>query len=508
MKSIVILYESKSEYAEEKVFDNKSALEKTYAWAQKFASDDCIIKLTSSDSVCQLLEKMSALASEKKADYIIFAYDDLPFISQSITNNLIEQHVKYHSEYTFSDGYPSGFAPEIIDSQAVNIMAKLAAGNLKEAGAKPLTREGLYAFVKNDINAFEVETLIAAHDWRLYRFAFNTGTKRDFLSSLALEKEAKASGIDIDNPDCLAELAASSVSVLKTLPAFYTIEICNQTKNPAIYNPLSCQNYKIEEKKMSFESFSSLIDNISDFSDDAVIALSLNGEAFLHPDIIKFAECVLEKAELSLFIESDGLNLTENFCSALKNIVEKAPKSCKNPYPKLMLALQLDSFSEEGYIKVHPAACQGDYNKAVQTTINLAQLFPGAVYPQFVRMNENEEELEAFFRFWSEKTSPTGGNCLIQKYDDIAGLLPPRKPADLAPLNRFVCWHLRRDMTILANGDFVCCKACMFEKPLANVFDEDLEAAWHKTDDLLSLHIENKLNEKCGKCDEFYTFNF
>jgi hypothetical protein len=55
-------------------------------------------------------------------------------------------------------------------------------------------------------------------------------------------------------------------------------------------------------------------------------------------------------------------------------------------------------------------------------------------------MNENEEHLEDFYRIWSEQ----GAQVIVQKYDSYAGFLPERQPADLSPLNRFRCWHLKR----------------------------------------------------------------
>ena len=95
-----------------------------------------------------------------------------------------------------------------------------------------------------------------------------------------------------------------------------------------------------------------------------------------------------------------------------------------------------------------------------------------------------------------------------KKYDDFAGLLPPCKPADLSPLERDPCWHLRRDLTILSNGEVPSCRACVLSGSLGNVFTENLEDIWHKSDDLLKNHIDKKYCEKCEKCDEWYTFNF
>jgi len=160
------------------------------------------------------------------------------------------------------------------------------------------------------------------------------------------------------------------------------------------------------------------------------------------------------------------------------------------------------------YVKLHEGAKEGDFQKVFENVSLLQAAIPGMVYPQFVRINENEEELESFFRFWNEKTNPAGGNFIIQKYDDFAGLLPSRKPADLSPVERIPCWHLRRDMTILSNGDVPSCRTYLFAGITGNVFEDSLEKIWHKTDEVLQKHIEKQYINKCERCDEFYTYNF
>ena len=114
-------------------------------------------------------------------------------------------------------------------------------------------------------------------------------------------------------------------------------------------------------------------------------------------------------------------------------------------------------------------------------------------------MNENEEELEGFFRYWKEKTNASGGEFIIQKYDDFAKLLPSEKPADLSPIERNVCWHLRRDMNILTNGDVVLCREYVLDNVIGNVFKDDLETIWKQMDKALISQLEGKTDKKCGK---------
>ena len=112
-----------------------------------------------------------------------------------------------------------------------------------------------------------------------------------------------------------------------------------------------------------------------------------------------------------------------------------------------------------------------------------------------MRTKINEEQLENFYH--SNKNS----GMIIQKYDDFAGLLPDNKVTDLSPVIRNPCWHQRRDMTILFDGNVPCCREYILDGVVGNVFSESLVSVWEKGRDMV-------YTDKCRSCDEYYTFNF
>lgn len=177
-----------------------------------------------------------------------------------------------------------------------------------------------------------------------------------------------------------------------------------------------------------------------------------------------------------MLVETDGTLVTETLADkilvALKNAPARAVKKSAVTW-----IVMLDAFSEEKYSSIRHG---GNFAAAVNAVQILGRRFPSCVYPQFTRVNENEDELEKFYRFWHEKDSPSGGKLIVKKYDSCCAVLPDRKPADLSPLERCPCWHLRRDMIVLCDGSVPLCQECIGEEPAGNVFEEGVQSVWNK----------------------------
>jgi len=517
MKCIVILFDDENFYENQKLTADKTACDLTKAWAdslvaEKKAETVKVIKKSACKTVTDLLVTLKTEADKADADAIIYSYADVPFINKKITDEILESHFEYKNEYTFADGYPYGFAPEVLDKGLCGILAEISKTTQAAFGAKKVERDSIWELLKTDINSFEVESVLADEDFRLLRYSFDCASKLNFLCCKNLAKQV-GEKTDFSNLDAneVSSKASENPEVLKTVPSFYNIQLCDSINVESIYSPYATaytskfgKSPLSTESKMSFENCSKLIEQIAQFSEKAVISFSLFGEALNYPDLLKLIEKVLSYDGLSVFIETDGLKVTEEFCSKLKSIVENTSERT-NGYNKVMVAVTVDAFTAETYKTVHKEDC---FAKAVAAISLLSSAIPGKVYPQFTRMNCNEAELESFYRYWSEKANASGGELIIQKYDDFCGALPACKPADLSPVDRNVCWHLRRDLAILSNGDVIPCREYVFEKVVGNVFTDGLEKVWSKLNDELKNQINKNYCNKCGKCDEYYTFQF
>lgn len=515
MKTLVILFaDFRSLHIFDKLFAGKSAIERSIDWADSvcnktdgeivlFCSEqikaECSsviaeskknVSIFSSEkwSVSELFTKFDSAAKEYKADTIVFAWADCPFLNLSVTEELFSTHKESMAEYTFADGYPDGLCPEVLDAGSCAILAELSKNQKADVGAQNITRTSVFDLIKTDINSFEVETLVAEEDARLFRINFNCGTKANAQSCEAVFID----GIDQKNIDEISETACKNVSVLKTVPGYYNLQITDKCSSVKIYKPEDMESPD-GTRFMSLEDFKEIIKKISLFSESAVVSLSAWGEACLHPDFVDMVKIVLSEPGLSVLIEGDCKNVTEEMCVSIKDYVDSVPERIDggSTVSKIMWIVTLDSVN------------------ASQAEVQLLQkYFAGNVYPQFVRMNENESELESFYRFWSAKDSPSKGNLIIQKYDNLCGTLPDRKPADLSPLERNACWHIRRDMTILVDGAVPFCRGHLKSNVLGNAFKDDLCEIWKKLDGEVKNHLDNKYCGKCGTCDEYYTFNF
>lgn len=478
--------------------------------------------------------EIAAACARFKADYAVYAWADCPFLNASLTKELLSLHTTYKAEYTFADGFAYGLAPEVIDKGAAGIIATLGKESQKTAGSKPAGRDALFAIMSGDINSFEIETHIADKDYRMLRLSFDCGSKATALGCTRLYAALKDSALGAqDGADApfvpqsvafvdeyaLSDLAASRADVLQTLPAFYNVQIASRYKHQYVYSPypLLCA---AREKQgcealsdMPFERFSALVAAIASTSENAVVSLSLYGEPLLHPRFVDCVAEVLRYPQLSVFIETDGTLVTESLAERLAALGGGSSADAR-----IMWCVLLDAADAPLYAYMHgisdAAAAASDFAAAHEAVALLSRYFPHNVYPQLTRMKANESQLEAFYRYWKKNDGPSLGELIIQKYDHCCKSLPDEKSADLSPVERFPCWHLRRDLCVLADGSVLPCRSALTATPVGNVFDESIETVWSRFSPAVQKQIEGVYDgvsgepNACKVCDEYYTFNF
>jgi spiro-SPASM protein len=431
------------------------------------------------EGASDLLGALSRLS--EGADNLFYFFADCPLLDSGLASRMLGNHRKYYADYTFADGYPLGLAVEILRPGALPALAELAA-KCPEVPASD--RGAVFEVLKKDINSFDVETELAPEDLRLLRLSLSCDTKRNHL---LLTRLLETGAVDAASA---CRLVQEKPELLRTLPAFYSIQIVAGCPQLCAYCPYPRFGIQRTGKQgeMELGRFAALADRIREFSGDAVLSVSLWGEPAYHSRFPELAAAVRERG-LRLIVESSGVGWEPGVFSQVAS------------GPGIEWIVSLDADGPELY-----RALRGEgYEEALRAIDLLAARFPSQVHVQAVRMKENEERLEDFYRAWKART----GKVIIQKYDHFCGLLPDRRVADLSPLKRFPCWHLKRDLAVLLDGRVPLCREDVgLRHPLGNLFEEDLAAIWERGQQPYLGHLRREYPELCAGCDEYYTFNF
>jgi spiro-SPASM protein len=429
--------------------------------------------------VADLLGALSRLA--EGADHLFYFFADCPLLDSGLASRLLENHRKYYADYTFADGYPLGLAVEILRPGVLPVLAELGKSCPEVQAAD---RGAVFEVVKKDINAFDVETELAPADLRLLRLSLSSDTRRNHL---LLTRLLEAGAADAESA---CRLVQEKPELLRSLPAFYSIQIvagCPQLCSYCPYPKFGIQRTG-KQGEMELERFAGLADKIRAFSGDAVLSVSLWGEPAYYSRFPELAAAVRERG-LRLIVETSGVGWDPGVLGEI------------TAGPGIEWIVSLDADSPELY-----QALRGEgYQEALRAIDLLAARFPSQVHVQAVRMKENEERLEDFYRAWKART----GKVIIQKYDHFSGLLPDRRVADLSPLKRFPCWHLKRDLAVLLDGRVPLCREDVhLRHPLGNLFEEELAEVWARGERWYRDHLRQEYPSLCAGCDEYYTYNF
>lgn len=505
METLAIINATRvNEFATRALAGGQSALDRILGFARSSCGSDNNLLVLASPSTPELpcgmvrkpqwtmhdvlSEAAEFAAARPKAQTVLYLQADSPFIDEALTTTLLELHRRYRAEYTFADGYPPGFAPELIATKVLPNLVELA-GRFDV----PADRDGLFAVIQKDINSYDIETHLSPVDMRAYRFSPVCDSKRNFMAAERLWQLGARSA-----DDALA-IIPRHPELLRTLPAFMWVQIAEACPQACSYCPYP---QMVGDPRgltgfMPLERFERLMLEAESLCDDLVVDVSLWGEPSLHPDFEGIVAAVLSRPRFTLIVETSGIGwkprLAETMASKAGNRVQ--------------WVVSLDDADEEGYGRLRG---EGKDDASAFAERMLAAT-PGNVHIQAVRMKENEPRLEAFYRGWKKR----GDKVIIQKYDSFAGSLPDRQVADLSPLDRLPCRHLARDMAVLLDGSVPPCKHCLindagklvYAENLGNVFSDGLEILWNRVGAWYERHQESDYPEPCGRCDEYHTFN-
>ncbi|MCX7030446.1 MAG: spiro-SPASM protein [Spirochaetes bacterium] len=431
---------------------------------------------------------LSALAEAGSGhDDIFYYFADCPMLDTRVASRMHDSHRRYFAEYTFADGYPTGLTPEILRTEVISRLQSLATGLPGLAGTAP-GRDTLFTIIQKDINAFDIETELAPRDQRLLRASLTADCERNarlveaLLGRGAADAEAVMAALDADP------------GILRTLPAFFNVQVvaaCPQSCSFCPY-PAAAGDPRKLHGTMPVDRFETLLERIEDFAHDAWVSISLWGEPSLHPDIERLLAAARRRPGIRLLVETCGVGWRPGVLASIAS----APGATEPTW-----IVSLDAATAGVY-----AGLRGEgFAEATATAGELLALFPHSAHVQAVRMKENEEDLETFYREWKQRTE----HVIIQKYDAFAGAIADRRVADLSPLSRFPCWHLRRDVVILLDGTVPLCREDLrADEALGNAFTDDLAGIWERGGRQYARHVQGDLPGICGRCDEYYTFNF
>jgi spiro-SPASM protein len=412
---------------------------------------------------------------------------DSPFFDIGILDEMLEIHLKYLAEFTFSENLPEGFACEIFSRELVN--------QTPDTDEKTLA---LSEVVKANINKFDVELFYKDPDIRSKRITFRLNNKRDrkIMENIYNINKSIPAYTDVKN------IIDSNPEALFIGPSYIEVELTGKCELDCLFcyrNSLSS-----EHEDMDSKTFSSIIESLRGFNLPYTLCLSGSGEPMEHPQIYSLMETALKENLLEqLIVETNGVKADSNF----KNFISKPENQ------KVKVIINNNAFDKESYIRFHK---KDAFETIFNNITSLAELNSGEerIYIQIMKINETDElskegdvksYLDKYYNFWEKQKLP----IILQKQNTYFGMIPDRRYSDLSPAKRTSCWHLQRDIYILSDGTVTFCKQYIDGKNnYGNINNSSLEEIWNRQKDSFLKDYRGELTSDCKNCDEWYTFNF
>ncbi len=455
-------------------------------------------KLTAQLSAAKVLEALSEISAIKKIfgdakiAHIAVINGVYPLCDLALTEKIFGIHREYRADISYGENLPPGIAPYFVSRDLLESL------EIMEAKDADLEGAGVRGFVEKNINQFHAEVHYEEPDLRLMRLDFSLSSRRSLVKTAGFFAKIK----NIHQPYAeLQALIQAAPEVLHTFPSYIELEFVSTAEHTSYFSPLGY--IKQEKHLLSRENFDRVKTYIATGLGDTSVCASGLGEPLEHEDAASYLSELLDDANIRyVFVETNGIHLDK--------ILSLATHASAG---KLRVVVLLNSLEKYAEYSGAPAAML-DKVKANMRALTAALAAQGKnpqeiVYLQTLKVEENEAEIDSLYALAEE----LGASFLFQKYNRYAGLMPERRVSDMTPLERYACWHLRRDLFIRANGDVAFCKQTVDQSKNAargNLAKTALSEIWaqQRADFVANFQEKYPSHLPCASCDEYFTFNF
>lgn len=423
----------------------------------------------------------------------IFVFNGIfPLFDTELNAHLFKIHHEYRADITYGENLPPGIAPHLVSRDLLESLDVMEANDADVAAA------GVRAFVEKNINQFHAEVHYQEPDLRLMRLDFSLSTRRSLAKTLAFFAK-----LDVGKPAYaqLQPLIVAAPELLHTFPSYIELEFSATSEHKSFFSPL--RYVEQQAARLSRENFDQVKAYIATGLKDTSVCASGLGEPLEHPLAAEFLSDLLGDDNIRyVFVETNGIQLNRLL-----------PLAGHAQAKKLRVIVLLNSLAK---YQEYSGAPESTLSQVKSNFAAFAQALTAnklnaqeQLFLQAFKVEENETEIDALYALADE----LGGSFLLQKYNRYAGLMPERRVSDMTPLERYSCWHLRRDLFIRANGDVAFCKQTVDpQKPTArgNLSKDALAEIWRAQRDDFVLNFQEKYpaHLPCANCDEYFTFNF
>lgn len=268
-----------------------------------------------------------------------------------------------------------------------------------------------------------------------------------------------------------------------------TVSFCNLACSMCVH-----PNMTREKGIMSWELFTKIIDEVAAEDKNTRVWMVFFGEPFIlknrNPSIFDMIRYAKDKGLTDVVTNTNACLMDEDVS---RKLIEAGLDA---------IYIGIDAFSQEIYSKIR---VKGDYESTVKNIQYLLKLKEELksdkpdVFVQFVELDLNTHEKDAFINFWSEQ----GAKVKIRPKVSWAGLIEAPNLV-LGDEDRWPCYWAMQTMSITDQGKVVTCAVDLDARFVAgDVKNATLKEVWNGTLKVLrQMHLGKKFTELPAICKD------